>query len=109
MLYCLKRVLKVIDFVVKNLRMNCEREKQRKEKKLYFSNYLVPEKVEDVRDALNNDPFGSLSEDLDTFRTERDLVTFVIGEAKKHGNYLLVSNFRLRNARLSDIIMSLSD
>ena len=91
------------------LRKRKAEEREKESQKLYISNCLVTEKVEDVRDALNNDPFGSLSEDLDTFRTERDLVTFVIGEAKKHGSYLLGSNFRWGNAIFNDIIMSLSE
>ena len=87
------------------IRLRKEKETEREQQNLYISNCVITERIYQIKDALSMGPFASLCEDLAGFATEADLVKHVIKEAKKHGSYLLGSNFRWGNANYNDILL----
>ena len=91
------------------IRMRKQIDQERERKNLYISNCVITDKFSQIKDALVNGPFSSLCLDLSSFNDEKDLVSFVINEAKKHGSYLIRNNFQYGNENYSELILSTSE
>ena len=74
-----------------------QREAEKASHNLYINNGEITEKIPRFKEALNAGPFAALCRELSTFENEDELVSYVILEARKHGCYLLGSNFRWGN------------